>query len=279
MTKAVFIIGNKRSGSTQLMHLLNLHPQIFISNESDILWILYLFHHDLEIVPYQWDTPIGINRTLEKHKDLLSKDKTPFENFVTIQKAIMETGIGKREPVHKENLLWIGDQKPFQQIDPEIVPFIKENFPDAKFIHLIRHPFPVVRSSQVFIGELWKGMSADEILQRWTLHESWVQLEKDKHEVPILDVKYEDIISHTQREMVRMFEFLEVTYDQAILDRARKITRSTIRLHPRLPCSPETEAIMSQYGYKTKSFWLEKPLYINTFNLLKKMKRKLTKTW
>jgi len=277
MTKAVFIIGNKRSGSTQLMHLLNLHPNIFISNESDILWILYRFHNNLDIVPYQWDTPIGMNRTLEKHKDLLSKDKTPFENFVTIQKAIMETGIGKIEPVHKKNLLWIGDQKPFQQIDPEILPFIKENFPDAKFIHLIRHPFPVVRSSQVFIGQLWKGMSVDEILQRWTMHESWVQ--KNKNEVHKLDVKYEDIISHTQREMVRMFEFLEVTYDQTILKLARRITRSTIRLHPRLPCSPETEAIMSQYGYKTKSFWLEKPLYINTFNLLKKVKQKLTGTW
>ena len=277
MTKAVFIIGNKRSGSTQLMHLLNLHPNIFISNESDILWILYRFHNNLDIVPYQWDTPIGMNRTLEKHKDLLSKDKTPFENFVTIQKAIMETGIGKIEPVHKKNLLWIGDQKPFQQIDPEILPFIKENFPDAKFIHLIRHPFPVVRSSQVFIGQLWKGMSVDEILQRWTMHESWVQ--KNKNEVHKLDVKYEDIISHTQREMVRMFEFLEVTYDQTILKLARRITRSTIRLHPRLPCSPETEAIMSQYGYKTKSFWLEKSLYINTFNLLKKVKQKLTGTW
>ncbi len=261
------------------MHLLNLHPNIFVSNESDILWILYRFHNDLDIVPYPYDVPKGMNRTLEKYRDLLSKDKTPFENFVILQKAIMETGVGKIEPVHKENLLWIGDQKPFQQIDPEIVPFIKENFPDAKFIHLIRHPFPVVKSSQVFIGQLWKGMSADEILQRWTMHESWVQLEKDKNEVPMLDVKYEEIISQTQREMVRMFEFLEVTSDQAILDRARQITRSTIRLHPRLPCSPETEAIMSQYGYKTKSFWLEKPLYIKSVNRLRKMKRKVTGTW
>ncbi len=191
----------------------------------------------------------------------------------------METGVGKIKPVHKENLLWIGDQKPFQQIDPEIVPFIKENFQDAKFIHLIRHPFPVVRSSQVFIGQLWKGMSADKILQRWTMHESWVELEKEKNEIPILDVKYENIISHTQREMVRMFEFLRVTYEQAILEQARKITRSTIRLHPRLHCPPKTEAIMSQYAYKTQSFWLEKPLYINTFNFLKKAKRKLTGTW
>jgi hypothetical protein len=279
MTKAVFIVGNKRSGSTQLMELLNLHPNIFVSNESDIIWILYRFHNDLEIVPYQWDTPVGMDKALEQAKHLLSKDKTPFENFVTFQTTLMKEGFTKIKPANKENLLWIGDQKPFQQIDPELMPFIKENFPGAKFLHLIRHPFPVVKSSQVFVGQLWKGMSAEEILKRWTMHEQWVLAEKEKNEVPMLDVKYEDIISHTQREMAKMFDFLEVTYDESILKQARKITRSMIKLHPRLPCPPETQDIMTQYGYKPQSFWLEKPLYINSFNLLKKVKRKFTGTW
>jgi hypothetical protein len=279
MTKAVFIVGNKRSGSTQLMALLNLHPNIFVSNESDIIWILYRFHNNQDIVPYPWDTPVGMNQTLEKYRGLLSKDKTPFDNFVTIQTTMMKEGFIKLKSMQKENLRWIGDQKPFQQIDPELMPFIKENFPGAKFIHLIRHPFPVVRSSQVFVGQLWKGMSAEEILKRWTMHESWVELEKKKGEVPMLDVKYEDIVSHTQREMAKIFDFLEVTYEQAILDEARKITRSTIKLHPRLPCPPETEMIMSQYGYKTKSFWLENPFYLKLFNFLKKLKRKITGTW
>ena len=278
-TKAVFIVGNKRSGSTQLMHLLNLHPNIYVSNESDIIWILYRFHNNLEIVPYQWDTPVGMNHTLEKFQHLLSKEKTPFENFITLQTTMMKEGFLKLEPMHKENLLWIGDQKPFQQIDPEIVPFLKEHFPGNRFIHLIRHPFPVVRSSKVFIGDLWKGMTEEEILKRWTLHENWVKLEKDKNEVPMLDVKYEDIISHPQREMAKMFDFLEVGYDQALLKEARKITRSTIKLYPRLPCPPETQAIMSQYSYQTQSFWLEKPLYVNSVNLLKKIKRKITGTW
>jgi hypothetical protein len=281
MTKAVFMVGNKRSGSTQLMKLMSLHPNIFVSNESDIVWILYRFHNDLDIVPYHYDTPVGMNRTLEKYTDLLSKDKTPFENFVTIQKSIMENGVGKIKPVHKENLQWIGDQKPFQQIAPEIVPFLKEHFPGLKFIHLIRHPFPVVRSAKLFPADdlLWKNMPEEEILRLWTLHENWVQLEKHKNEVPMLHVKYEDIISQTQHEMARIFDFLEVEYDQAILKEARRITRSIIKLHPRLPCPPETQAILSQYGYKTKSFWLEKPLYIKTFNFLKKVKRKVMGTW
>lgn len=279
MTKAVFIVGNKRSGSTQLMALLNLHPNIFVSNESDIIWILYRFHNNLDIVPYQWDTSVGMDKALEQCQELLSKDKTPFENFVTFQTALMKEGFIKTKPINKEKLLWIGDQKPFQQIDPELMPFIKENFPDAKFIHLIRHPFPVIKSSQVFVGQLWKGMSAEEILQRWTMHEQWVAQEKEKNEVPILDVKYEDIISHTQREMAKMFDFLDIPYDDTILKQARKITRSTIKLHPRLPCPSETQTIMAQYGYNTQSLCLENSLYINSFNFLKKMKQRLTGSW
>lgn len=277
--KTVFIVGNKRSGSTQLVELINLHPNLFISDEADTIWILYRFHNNLEMVRYPWDTALGMNNTLNKYKNLLSKEKTPLENFITVQTTLMKMGSTKLKPMHKENLLWIGDKKPFQQIDPEIMPFLKTHFPDSKFIHLIRHPFPVVRSSKVFIGDLWKGMTEEEILKRWTLHENWVKLEKDKNEVPILDVRYEDIISHPQQEMARIFDFLEVEYDPALLKETRKITRSTIRLHPRLPCPPETQAIMSQYGYQTQSFWLEKPIYINSVNFLKKMKRKITGTW
>jgi hypothetical protein len=279
MTKAVFIVGNKRSGSTQLMELLNLHPNIFVSNESDIIWILYRFHHHLDIIPYPWDTPVGMDQTLEKYRNLLSKDKTPFENFVTIQTTLMKDGFIRIKPMHKENLLWIGDQKPFQQIDPEILPFIKANFPGAKFIHLIRHPFPVVKSSQVFVGNLWKGMTAEQILQRWTMHENWVKLEKAKNEVPMITVRYEDIISHPQREMQRMFDFLAVDYDKTLLQTARKITRSTLKPHPPLPCPAETQAIMAEYGYPLRSYWMESRRYISLVNFVRKVKHKITGMW
>jgi hypothetical protein len=279
--KSVFIIGNKRSGSTQLMRLMNLHPNIFVSNESDILWILYRFHNNLDIIPYQWDDPKGMNATLEQYRDLLSKDKTPLENFITIQTKIMENGFIKMKPMHKEKVLWIGDQKPFQQIDPEIIPFIKTHFPCTRFVHLVRHPFPVVRSAKLFPSEdlVWKTMPEDEILKLWTMHEKWVNLEKEKRDLPMIDVRYEDLITNTQREMAKLFDFLKLGYDKAMLTEARKITRSTIKQHPRLSCPPETEAIMSQYGYKTKSLLLEQQFYIDFFNLSRKLKMKVTGSW
>ncbi len=282
MTKAVFIIGNKRSGSTQLMNLMNLHPNIFVSNESDIIWILYRFHNNLEMIPYQWDTTTGMDLTLERYQSLLSKERTPFENFVTIQTTLMKEGFIRLKPMQKDNLLWIGDQKPFQQIDPEIVPFLIEHFPGAKYIHLVRHPFPVVKSAKAFPGGddlLWKNLSEAEILKLWTMHENWVKIAKDHHQIPILDVRYEDIIARTQYEVAKIFDFLELQYDSTLLQQARRITRSIIRLHPRLPCPSDTQAIMSQYGYQTKSFWLEKPYYIRLVNFFHKLKKRITGSW
>jgi hypothetical protein len=220
-----------------------------------------------------------MNGTLEKYKHLLSREKTPLENFITLQKTIMKDGCRHLKPMQKENLLWIGDQKPFQQIDPEIVPFLKQNFPASKFIHLVRHPFPVVRSSRVFIGDLWKGMPEEEILKRWTMHENWVILEKNKNEVPMLDVKYEDIVENTESETAKMFNFLEVEYDKSLLQEARRTTTKLLKLHPRLNCPPETQAIMSQFGYKDKSLLLESSLYVNFINSLRKAKKKITGSW
>ena len=285
MIKTVFIVGNKRSGSTQLMRLLNLHPRIFISNESDIIWILYRFHQGLEIIPYRWDSPLGMSTTLKICGHLLSKDKTPLENFVTIQTYLMENGFLKVKPMHKTELMWIGDQKPFQQIDPKVIPFIQQNFPDTKYIHLIRHPFPVIRSSKIFVGEggdggpIWRGMNDQELLERWTMHESWVKQEKANPTFPMLDVKYEDIVEHTESEMRKILQFLTLDDDQDLLKTARQSTERLLKLHPRLVCSPETQAIMAEYGYQTTSRLLENELYVKIINKFRKIKHKLTGTW
>ena len=41
MTRPLFVIGSKRSGSTLTVHLLNAHPRVFVTHESDIAWLLY----------------------------------------------------------------------------------------------------------------------------------------------------------------------------------------------------------------------------------------------
>jgi hypothetical protein len=39
--RPLFIIGSKRSGTSLLVSLLNQHPRVLVTHESDLVWILY----------------------------------------------------------------------------------------------------------------------------------------------------------------------------------------------------------------------------------------------
>src|SRR3954454_6758131 len=63
----LFFVGNKRSGTSLLVELLNFHPDVFVTPESDIVWILYQMRGGWPetFQCYPWDGPAGMNRTLE----------------------------------------------------------------------------------------------------------------------------------------------------------------------------------------------------------------------
>jgi hypothetical protein len=113
MTRPLFIIGNKRSGTSQLVRLLNLHPQVFVSHESDIIWILYQFHHGLPFRAHPWDSDKGMRLTLQLCGHWLRRGQSPRQNALAVQCALMEAGSPWLPPQKKTNLLWIGDKKPF----------------------------------------------------------------------------------------------------------------------------------------------------------------------
>lgn len=249
--KTFFISGNKRSGSTFLVKLLNLHPQLFITHESDIIWILYHFHKDIPLVPYPYDSPPGMEFTLNKYGHLLDKNKTPIENYVTIQRCALRDGrTNVFPPMEKPNLLWIGDKKPFQYADPVLVQYISDIFPVCKFIHLVRHPFAVARSAKDFGSYIWDKMSLVDIVERWTMHEKQVLELKMKFPASFIDVRYEDLCRNIEKELTRIFLFLDVYYDDILLKETKNILRFEPKHTPIIPCSEETVSIMSRYEYQ-----------------------------
>ena len=71
--KPLFIIGNKRSGSTLTTDLLNSHPNIFVSHESDIAWILFQANDGKpeRYKPHPLDSTLMMSSTLEIGKHIL----------------------------------------------------------------------------------------------------------------------------------------------------------------------------------------------------------------
>ena len=270
--KGLFIIGNKRSGSTQMMRLLNLHPKIFISNETDILWILYHFHNSLELKPYPHDSPTGMNKSLELASHLLDKKNTVEENFVIYQKYIMKKGFLRGGKFNKTNLFYLGDQKPYQNAEPKMIQFILENFKNAKFIHLIRHPFLVTASSKRFLdgnNDIWGGLNEEELMDKWCFHEKNVKKAIAEYKIEFFRIKYSDMVSNTKIVLANLFDFLELKYDDAILSEARKITKLNFKPIRNLKINSEQKELMFSYGFPDKFGRFEasvKPFFFKYYN-------------
>jgi hypothetical protein len=256
--RGLFIIGNKRSGSTHIMRLLNLHDKIYVSNESDIVWILFNYHQGREMTDYPHDSPSGMHESLRIAQETLRPDSSVEENFERYQTHLMETGFLKMPATHKKDLAYIGDQKPYQNIDPELLPFVMENFKRPKFIHILRHPFEVVDSSMKFMGGkgIWEKMSAEEIMQKWELHESWVAQAKRQHNIDVLQVNYTSLIFNTQKVMKEVFTFLELPFTEKLLEDCRIATLPNMKKIVSYPLTESQKDLMKTYGMKTSfSVW------------------------
>ena len=253
MLRPLFIIGNKRSGTSQLVRVLNLHPEVFISHESDIAWILQQFHHHEEFRAHPWDSERAMRFALETAGHCLQLEHTPWENFLNVQHALMENGSPWLPPQKKTGLKWIGDKKPMQHTDPELLKFLLANFPEARFLHIVRHPLEVVGSSDQFNqtaeGDFWQELSSAEKLERWAFHEQ--QVLQLRHSFPerVHSLRFEDFCCETEKEMARVFKFLDLKPDGPMLREAARQTRPLFRPVPSLCGSAETLRIASLYGY------------------------------
>ena len=278
MVKALFITGNKRSGTSQLVRLLNLHPQVFVSHESDVIWILYQFRQYKPFVSYPQDSPKGMEDALKKCGHLLDHKKTPAENFFAFENCLMEKGTPWLPSMRKIDLLWVGDKKPFQYADPDLAEFILDNFSEACFIHIIRHPFSVAVSSEAFNktpdGDFWNGLTLEEVVEKWTENEKKVLGLKQDKRVKILDIRYEDLCQDAGKELKRVFDFLGLDVNENILKKASKETLYTEKNIPKIQCSQETRSIMKQYGYEADGV-TRNPLELAFRNIYWKLKKKI----
>lgn len=267
----VFMIGNKRSGTSMLVRLLNRHPRVYVTHESDVGWILYQSRNGRPDTfrCYPWDGPLGMRATLDAADGVvatLPADRPPTDAELTaafheIQDTVMKRGSAvQRALPWKRNLAWIGDKKPVQGADPEIRPFVERVFPDVRYLHIVRHPGPVLASSERMVREwdvvpaFWRD-GADAILERWRIHEQWVLDARAAGRPPIHTVRYEDLLVDPVGHMERCCAFLDLPMSPLLRWRIRRLVQpanidKTVAIEPG-PRSAGIEDIMRRYGYGT----------------------------
>lgn len=260
----VFLVaGNKRSGTTLLSLLLNEHPRVFCSRESDVAYILYSMAMNEELDPHctdPWsfsyinahpcDDDNGMRWTLRTCAEMFAETgrSDPKGTFVRVQERLMEMGNHVQEQYRKPFLDLIGDKKPVQYADPEVRQWLDDVL-QPKYLHIVRHPQACI-SSMHELGMIhwWQG-DLESLERQWVDHERWaLSIPGDRRHT----FRYEDLVQSPRRTMAKVFEFLSRPMPIGVGGRMESI------VHPKshgnrtlidLPYSEPVLELMERYDY------------------------------
>lgn len=217
--KHVFFMGNKRSGTSILTRVINLHPSVFVFPEADAAWILYCLATGKELAPYPHDGFTGFRRTMASHEALIRR---PFISIAEHGDALM-LALAAARGRDTATLEWLGDKKPVQQADPAIFNFLCDLYPDARFVHIVRHPGNFVRSLEKRYEIRKKGPppGRDKLYDLWLKAERWVIADKASNRAPILSVTYPGLLSKPAETATQVLEFLGLGVSEGLAARIK----------------------------------------------------------
>ena len=202
-----FIVGCPRSGTTLLQLLVATHPNIAIPPESHIFdrFSKYFDNYgELEEYP---NLKLLVKDLLEDyHIRDWELGVTVGDFCAQLQEKSIKGVISLLMGMYtrKEGKVRWGDKTPQHTL---YLNEIKNVFPEAKFIHLIRDGRDVaVSSSKIFVGP----PSIYGIAQEWRKYVFlFEQFKETLNPGSYIEIKYEKMVRNTQSELNRIFEFLE----------------------------------------------------------------------
>ncbi len=213
----VFIVGLPRSGTKLIRSILNGSSRIFIARiETDFLpyWVkkweefgdlseisnFRKFYARCQRLPYfeymhRENNIVGIDRWHSQCREF-----TPQAVFEALIKADAEFITGE---------IW-GDKSPSYV---EHLPLLKELFPDARVIHVVRD----VRDYCLSIHAAW-GKQPLRAAQRWVDGIAAARAASNAFTTDYLEVKYESVLESPVDTVKEMCDFLSIEFDPGMLE-------------------------------------------------------------
>lgn len=217
-----FIIGTGRCGTTMLGQILNAHSKICVSQELQLIFgysgngprLYELFSSGENL---RWGAQDFIQKIGElcphkfenffDYESFFRHQKYPIENLGRLLTDLYRAIVADQgKEILIEQTPWYG-----QRLD-----IMKELFPYAKFIHMIRDGRDVALS---FSRTPWWHESLLENLDRWEREVSKISRDAaallDKKQY--LEVKYEDVVLDPERMVSLIADFLGVQFEEEML--------------------------------------------------------------
>jgi hypothetical protein len=198
LRRPVFIISSIRSGSTLLRMMLGAHPRLHAPHELHI--------GRLEVACTNWFS--------QRAMGALDLERGDLEHLLWDRVLHRElTRSGKDFVVEKTPANVYMYQR------------LKDCWPDARFVFLLRHPESIARSwHETDPDKRPYDTAVTDVLRYLTAVEEARTADADG-----FTVRYEDITDDPEREMRRLCAFLGVEYAPAMLNYGRKSGRELVR--------------------------------------------------
>jgi hypothetical protein len=207
----VFIGGVPRSGTTLLRNILAAHSSIAIPTESYWMYeVLERLNREgrLDDLPYAWEL-MRAHRVFppDLDTDLTARaiEDRPPSDVVDLIRAVFST-----HALSKEKSM-SGDKTP-RNVDSFV--WLHEMFPHSRLVHLIRDPREVCMSLSL---QHFTRFGLPGAADNWT--GSMVKLRAAMRALgaEIYEVRYEDLVSHPEREIRNVCDFLGVEFEPQML--------------------------------------------------------------
>jgi len=198
-TQQVFVIGCPRSGTSALSWALAENPSLWTSAESDFMHMLF-----------KKDCLFNVYKNSVERPDVgwLQQNDVTYKEFA----SFIGSGINNMFKSRSNGLIWI-DQTPGYTL---IAPVLKDLFPNAKFIHIVRDGKDVV-SSMLNSGFENLGFSMkwtsdfENACQTWKTYvlkgRSFVASNPDV----AIQIRNEDMVQYTNATFSTLQRFLDIS--------------------------------------------------------------------
>lgn len=209
---AIFIIGCDRSGTTFLGSLIGAHSQCIVTPESQFKVDCYSKEEQTSFDPKKsfqkiketkrfkiWDTDISF----------LEDEYNNIKNYPDLILKIVEKY--NMDKQHKESAkIWV-DHTP---VNVEYVGLLKEFYPNAKFLHIIRDGRGVAAS---YKNVSWGPKSMQDIANHWLKKLAYGFAYETRYPEDILSVRYEELLLNTEETVKKITDFTGIKYEENML--------------------------------------------------------------
>lgn len=205
-----FVLGCVRSGTTMLRQVLQCHPALVCPEET------HLFRW-----PYPFGTPdfqniVRRNRTLRRHREIDGIGEEEFQEMLdgSLTRRVL---IERYMEVYAER--WKPDATRWFEKSPQNVyglQLIRGLFPEARFLHIVRHPLEVASSLKV--GAVMKVPSVVGAANYWLEAVSAMQSFARADPDCLWQVRYEDFTADPEPHLRGLFSFLDEPFDEVVIE-------------------------------------------------------------